>query len=234
MEDVQNEVIVIDEERNAVIGELMRNVYIWMAGGLSLTGLVAWWVSGSTEILNFIFGSKAVFWGLIIAEFIMVVVLSSTIQKMSFLTASICYVLYCAMNGLLLSSIFIVYELSSIGQIFFVSAGMFAALAIIGTVTKKDLSRMGTFLIMGLVGIIIASLVSILLGRPESIWITIIGVLIFAGLTVYDAQRIRLMMLNQETVNEGSMKLALLGALSLYLDFINLFLKLLSLLGKKR
>lgn len=233
MEDVQ-EVIVIDEERKAVIGELMRNVYIWMAGGLSLTGLVAWWVAGSPEMLNFIFGSKAVFWGIIIAEFILVVVLSSTIQSMSFLTASICYVVYCALNGLLLSSIFIAYELGSVGQVFFVSAGMFAALALIGSFTKKDLSRMGTFLIMGLVGIIIASLVSMLLGRPESIWITIIGVLIFAGLTVYDAQRIRMMLMNQDTINEGSMKLALLGALSLYLDFINLFLKLLSLFGKKK
>jgi len=234
MEDVQEKVIVIDEARSEIVGELMRNVYIWMAGGLSLTGLIAWWVAGSPEMINFIFGSKVVFWGLIIAEFALVLILTAMLDSMSFLTSSICYVVYCALNGLLLSSIFLVYEIGSIGQVFFVSAGMFAVLAFIGTVTKKDLSRWGTFLTMALVGIIIASAVSLLMGRPESIWITIIGVLVFAGLTVYDAQKIRLIMLNQETINEGSMKLALLGALALYLDFINLFLKLLSLLGKKK
>ena len=234
MEDVQKKVIVIDEARSEIVGELMRNVYIWMAGGLSLTGLIAWWVAGSPEMINFIFGSKVVFWGLIIAEFALVLILTAMLDSMSFLTSSICYVVYCALNGLLLSSIFLVYEIGSIGQVFFVSAGMFAVLAFIGTVTKKDLSRWGTFLTMALVGIIIASAVSLLMGRPESIWITIIGVLVFAGLTVYDAQKIRLIMLNQETINEGSMKLALLGALALYLDFINLFLKLLSLLGKKK
>lgn len=234
MEDVQEKVIVIDEARSEIVGELMRNVYIWMAGGLSLTGLIAWWVAGSPEMINFIFGNKVVFWGLIIAEFALVLILTAMLDSMSFLTSSICYVVYCALNGLLLSSIFLVYEIGSIGQVFFVSAGMFAVLAFIGTVTKKDLSRWGTFLTMALVGIIIASAVSLLMGRPESIWITIIGVLVFAGLTVYDAQKIRLIMLNQETINEGSMKLALLGALALYLDFINLFLKLLSLLGKKK
>ena len=234
MEATANETIVIDESRKAVVAELMRNVYLWMTGGLAVTGVIAWLVAGSPTLIQFFFGSKVMFWGLMIAELVLVFVLNIRIQKFTFATASFLFLLYCALNGVLLSVIFVIYELESIGEVFFATAGMFAVLATIGTYTKKDLSRLGTFLIMALAGLIIASAVGIVMGRPENIWITIIGVLIFAGLTVYDAQKIRMLMLNEETVNEGNMKLALLGALSLYLDFINLLLKLLSLLGKKR
>lgn len=228
------ETTIIDERRKDVVAELMRNVYLWMTGGLTLTGLVAWIVATSPVIQQIIFGSQVVLWGLIIAEFVFVIVLSAAINKLSFGTASLLYTLYCVLNGATLSSIFLVYELSSIGEIFFITAGSFAALAFVGTVTKKDLSKLGTFLIMALFGLIIASIVGLIMGNPDSVWISGLGVLIFAGLTVYDAQRIRNMMLDQETVNEGNMKLALLGALALYLDFINLLLKLLSLFGKKK
>ena len=231
---LMEENVVIDREREAVVGELMRNVYLWMTGGLAVTGCTAWMVMNSPLLLSIIFGNQIVFWGLIIAEFVFVIVLSAAINKLTFGSASCLYVLYCVLNGAMLSSIFILYELSSIAEIFFVTAGAFALLAIIGTWTKKDLSRLGTFLIIALGGLIIASIVGLILGRPDSIWMSVIGVVIFAGLTVYDAQKIRLMMLNEDTVNEGNMKLALLGALSLYLDFINLFLRLLSLLGKKK
>ena len=234
MDTILESNVVIDKEREAVIGELMRNVYLWMTGGLALTGATAWVVANTPSLLAFIFGSQVVFWGLMIAELALVIILSAAINKLSFNAASVLYVLYSALNGVTLSSIFILYELASVAQIFFITAGSFAALALIGTITKKDLSGLGTFLIFALVGLIIASVVGMILGRPESILISILGVIIFAGLTVYDAQKIRLMMLNQETVNEGNMKLALLGALSLYLDFINLFLRLLSLLGKKK
>ena len=228
------ETTIIDERRKDVVAELMRNVYLWMTGGLALTGLVAWIVATSPVIQQIIFGSQVVLWGLIIAEFVFVIVLSAAINKLSFGTASLLYTLYCVLNGATLSSIFLVYELSSIGEIFFITAGSFAALAFVGTVTKKDLSKLGTFLIMALFGLIIASIVGLIMGNPDSVWISGLGVLIFAGLTVYDAQRIRNMLLDQETVNEGNMKLALLGALALYLDFINLLLKLLSLFGKKK
>lgn len=226
--------IVIDERRQAVVSELMRNVYIWMTGGLALTGVVAWLVANSPELLSVIFGSQVLFWGLLIAEVVFVVILSMAIQKLSFFQAAILFILYCALNGVTLSSIFLVYELSSVAQVFFVTAGAFAVLAFTGTVIKKDLSGLGVFLIIALAGLILASIVGLIMGRPDSIWISALGALIFAGLTVYDAQRIRQLMLDQETVNEGNMKLALLGALSLYLDFINLLLKLLSLLGKKK
>ena len=228
------ETTIIDERRKDVVAELMRNVYLWMTGGLALTGLVAWIVATSPVLQGIIFGSRAVLWGLIIAEFVFVIVLSAAINKLSFTTASLLYTLYCVLNGATLSTIFLVYELSSIAEIFFITAGSFAALAFIGTVTKKDLSKLGTFLIMALFGLIIASIVGLIMGNPDSVWISGLGVLIFAGLTVYDAQRIRTMMLDQETVNEGNMKLALLGALALYLDFINLLLKLLSLFGKRK
>lgn len=233
-ENAATETIVIDESRKAVVGELMRNVYLWMTGGLAVTGCTAWMVMNSQVLLSLIFGNSFIFWGLIIAELVFVLILSAAINKLSFTASSALYVLYCVLNGATLSSIFIVYELGSIAEIFFVTAGAFAVLAFIGTVTKKDLSGLGTFLIIALVGLIAASIVGLILGRPDSIWITALGVLIFAGLTVYDAQKIRLMMLNQDTVNEGNMKLALLGALSLYLDFINLFLRLLSLFGKRK
>ena len=228
------ETTIIDERRKEVVAELMRDVYLWMTGGLALTGLVAWIVATTPMLQQIIFGSQVMLWGLIIAELVFVIVLSMFIQKLSFFAAECLFTLYCALNGVSLSSIFLLYEISSIGQIFFVTAGAFAILAIIGTYTKKDLSRLGTFLIIALGGLIIASIVGLVMGRPESIWMSVIGVLIFAGLTVYDAQKIRLLMLDQETVNEGNMKLALLGALSLYLDFINLLLKLLSLFGKKK
>lgn len=229
-----NEVIVIDESRQAVVAQLMRNVYIWMTGGLAITGMIAWMVANNPEMMNLILSSKAMFWGIFIAELALVIGLSAFIQKMSFLTASICYTVYCALNGLFMSTIFIIYELGSVGQVFFIAAGMFLALALIGSFTKKDLSRMGTFLIMALFGLIIASVIAAFTGNGDSLVLAGIGVLIFAGLTVYDAQKVRNMMLDQETVNEGNMKLALLGALTLYLDFINLFLKLLQLFGKRK
>ena len=228
------ETTIIDERRKEVVAELMRDVYLWMTGGLALTGLVAWIVATTPMLQQIIFGSQVILWGLIIAELVFVIVLSAAINKMSFGTASILYTLYCVLNGATLSTIFLVYELSSLAEIFFITAGSFAALAFVGTVTKKDLSKLGTFLIMALFGLIIASVIGLIMGNPDSVWISALGVLIFAGLTVYDAQRIRMMMLDEETVNEGNMKLALLGALSLYLDFINLLLRLLSLFGKKK
>ena len=226
--------IVIDESRREVIGELMRNVYLWMAGGLGLTGVFAWIVANSEQLLSIIFGSQVVFWGLFIGELALVVILSGIIQKLRFGTAAILFMLYCILNGMTMSTIFLLYELSSVCEIFFVTAGAFAGLAFVGTVIKKDLSGFGTFLLIALIGLIIASVVGSLMGHPDSIWISALGVLIFAGLTVYDAQKIRMLMMNQETVNEGAMKIALLGALSLYLDFINLFLRLLSIFGKRR
>lgn len=235
MENIMyEETTIVDEQQKEVVRELMRDVYVWMTGGLALTGAVAWVVANSPALLQVIFGNQLIFWGLLIAEIALVMVLSMRIEKMRFTSAALMFVLYSALNGLTLSSIFLLYELGSIGEIFFVTAGAFAVLAFVGTVSKRDLSGMGTFLIIALAGLIIASVIGLIFGRPESIWMSVIGVMIFAGLTVYDAQQIRMMMLNQDTVHEGNMKIALMGALSLYLDFINLLLRLLSLFGKRK
>lgn len=235
MENIMyEETTIVDEQQKDVVRELMRDVYVWMTGGLALTGAVAWVVANSPALLQVIFGNQLIFWGLLIAEIALVMVLSMRIEKMRFTSAALMFVLYSALNGLTLSSIFLLYELGSIGEIFFVTAGAFAVLAFVGTVSKRDLSGMGTFLIIALAGLIIASVIGLIFGRPESIWMSVIGVMIFAGLTVYDAQQIRMMMLNQDTVHEGNMKIALMGALSLYLDFINLLLRLLSLFGKRK
>jgi len=234
MDNLTKEKVVFDDRREEVVSELMRNVYLWMTGGLALTGLVAWIVATSPTLLGIVFGSQIIFWGLLITELVFVIVLSAAIEKLSFGAASALYTIYCVINGATMSFIFLLYELSSVAQIFFVTAGAFALLAAIGTFTKKDLSGLGTFLIIALGGLLIASVVGIVLGRPESIWMSVIGVIIFAGLTVYDAQKIRRLLQTQETVNEGNMKIALIGALTLYLDFINLLLRLLSLFGKRK
>ena len=225
---------IIDERQQDVLRELMRNVYLWMTGGLVLTGVIAWIVANSPSMTEFICYQPAVMWGLIIVEFLLVIVLSLAINKLSFGAAAVMFILYSALNGATLSSIFLVYELSSIAEVFFVTAGSFAVLALIGTVTKKDLSALGTFLYFALFGLIFASVLGLIFGRPDTIWMSAIGVIIFAGLTVYDAQKIKLAMQSQESVNESSMKMALMGALELYLDFINLLLRLLSLFGKKK
>lgn len=234
MDNLTTEKVVFDDRREEAVSELMRNVYLWMTGGLALTGLVAWIVATSPTLVSLIFGSQIIFWGLLIAELVFVMILSAAIDKLSFGAASGMYTVYCVLNGATLSSIFLIYQLDSVAQIFFVTAGAFALLAAIGTFTKKDLSGLGTFLIIALGGLLIASVVGIVLGRPESIWMSVIGVIIFAGLTVYDAQKIRRLLQTRETVNEGNMKIALIGALTLYLDFINLLLRLLSLFGKRK
>lgn len=233
MDNLTTEKVVFDDRREEAVSELMRNVYLWMTGGLALTGLVAWIVATSPFLSGLIY-SQIIFWGLLIAELVFVMILSAAIDKLSFGAASALYTIYCVINGATMSFIFLLYELSSVAQIFFVTAGAFALLAAIGTFTKKDLSGLGTFLIIALGGLLIASIVGLVLGRPESIWMSVIGVIIFAGLTVYDAQKIRRLLQTQETVNEGNMKIALIGALTLYLDFINLLLRLLSLFGKRK
>ena len=233
MENITEQNIVIDESRQEVARVLMRNVYLWMTGGLAVTAAVAWYVANTPVLFDLVCNNKVVYWGIIIAEIVFILALSGSIQKMRFITAVLTFLAYCVMNGAFFSLIFVAYDLNLVTQVFAVTAGSFVALAVAGSFTKKDLTGMGTFLYMALFGLIIATIIGLLMGNPRSIWMSAIGVLIFAGLTAYDAQKIRLMMLDEETLNDGNMKLALLGALTLYLDFINLFLQLLSLLGNK-
>ncbi|MBO7660012.1 MAG: Bax inhibitor-1/YccA family protein [Bacteroidaceae bacterium] len=215
---------------------LMRKVYVWMALALVVSGLTAYYVAGSEQMLMAIFGNQITFWVLAIAEFGLVIGLTAALKKLSFPVAAIMVLLFSILNGVTLSAIFVVYTMSSIATTFFVTAGTFAAMAFIGYTTKKDLTKIGGILLMALIGLIIASVVNIFLKNSMmDIVISAIGVLIFVGLTAYDAQKIKEMMLDCGTeVNDFTQKLAVFGALSLYLDFINLFLYLLRFLGKQR
>ena len=214
---------------------LMRKVYVWMTLAMIITGFTAYYVATSQTLLTAIYSNSMVFYGLIIAELALVFVLSSMINKLSLLTATLMFVLYSVINGATLSFIFLAYTASSITSVFFITAATFASMALYGYFTKKDLSSWGRILTMGLIGIVIASLVNIFLHNSGlNLIISYVGVLVFVGLTAYDTQKIKQMMLEAPDAGEHMQKIALLGALSLYLDFINLFLMLLRILGSSR
>ncbi len=214
---------------------LFRNVYLWMTLALVITAVTALVVASSYNLVYTIVSNRILFYGMLIGELALVWYLSARIDKLSFQTATIIFVIYSILNGATLSIIFLIYTTSSIVSTFFVTAGTFGAMALYGTFTKKDLSSWGNILIMALIGLIIASVVNWFLKSETFYWIlTYAGVLIFVGLTAYDAQKIKVMIQQHgNEVNETSQKIALMGALSLYLDFINLFLYLLRILGRR-
>ena len=206
---------------------LMRKVYVWMTLALVITGVTAYGVATSPGLMMAIATNKLLFWGLIIAEFGLVVAISAAINKLSLTTATLLFVLYSVINGATLSFIFAIYTMSSIASVFFITAGTFAVMAVIGYTTKKDLTSMGKILFMALIGIIIATIVNIFLKSTGlQMIVSYLGVLIFVGLTAYDSQKIKQMLLMAPDAGEGAQKIALLGALSLYLDFVNLFIYL--------
>ena len=219
---------------SAAFPALMRKVYVWMSLALVLTGVTAYGVATSPGVLNAIFNNQILFWGLVIAEFALVIGISAAIHKLSLTTATLMFVLYSVINGAVLSSIFLIYTMSSIASVFFITAGTFAVMAFIGYTTKKDLTSMGKILFMALIGIIIATIVNIFLKSSGlEMIVSYLGVLIFVGLTAYDSQKIKNMLLMAPDAGEGAQKLALLGALTLYLDFINLFIYLLRIFGRR-
>lgn len=213
----------------------LLRVYNWMGGGLLATGIVAYFASNSPAISGLIFSNPIIFFGLIIAELAMVGALAGWVMKMRAKTAAMVFFGYALLNGLTLSFIFLTYTQSSITTAFVVTAGTFGAMSLYGATTKKDLTGMGSFLTMGLIGIIIASVVNIFLKSPMIYWVTsYLGILIFVGLTAYDTQKIlRMNILGNEGTEEDT-KEAIRGALTLYLDFINLFLMLLRVMGDRR
>ncbi|QWV95415.1 Bax inhibitor-1/YccA family protein [Geomonas oryzisoli] len=207
---------------------VMRGVYGWMSGGLLLTALVSVITASSPALLQAILGNRILFYALIFGELGLVVAISGAINRISTATASLLFLLYAALNGLTMSTIFVVYTHSSIASTFLVTAGMFGVMSLYGYLTRSDLSSWGSFLFMGLVGVVIASLVNIFLHSSMLNWVlSLCGIIVFTGLTAYDTQRIKQM------GNTGG-KGAILGALTLYLDFINMFLLLLRFLGDRR
>lgn len=213
----------------------MMRVYNWMTAGLGITGFMAFWVSNSETMTSIIFGNAIVPILLIVAQLGLVVYLSGWAHKMSASQATGVFMLYAGLTGLTFASIFMVYTASSITSAFVVTAGTFGAMSLYGYTTKKDLTSWGSFLFMGLIGIVIASVVNIFLNSPAVYWITTYaGVLIFVGLTAYDTQKIKNMNILGNEGTEEDTKEAIIGALTLYLDFINLFLMLLRIMGDRR
>ena len=213
---------------------LMSKVYLWMTLALVVTGMTAYYVASSPAILYAIVTNQIAFWGLFIGELVLVFVLSSRIMSLSFVTASLMFVIYSIMNGVFFSFILLAYTEQSIATTFLITAGTFGAMSLFGFVTKRDLSTMGRILFMLLIGLLIATVVNIFMkAEGLALILNYAGVVIFVGLTAYDTQSIK-QMLQEHGDKEGAEKIALLGSLSLYLDFINLFIYLLRFFGESR
>lgn len=214
----------------------MAQVYGWMTVGLLLTAFIAWYAANSSAFMELLYTNRIFFFGLVIAQLAVVFVLSGLVNRLSAGVMTTLFMLYSVLTGLTLSSIFIIYTASSIASTFVVTGGMFGVMSLWGYTTKRDLSGWGNMLFMALIGIILASLVNFWLKSEALMWaVTYIGVVVFVGLTAYDTQKLKNIG-EQIDVRDSSnlRKYSILGALTLYLDFINLFLMLLRILGNRR
>jgi FtsH-binding integral membrane protein len=211
----------------------MSQVYAWMTAGLLVTGAVAAYTANSPSVLNLIYGNPITIWILFIAQIGMVVGLSAAIGRLAPGTAIALFIAYAALNGLTLSGIFLVYTRASIAQSFFATAATFGVMSLYGYTTKRDLSTIGNILFMALIGFFIGTIINIFWANSALYWIlTYLGIAIFIGLTAWDTQQIKRM--SQQARDETSARrVAILGALKLYLDFINLFLLLLRIFGRR-
>lgn len=213
----------------------IQKVYSWMTIGLLLTAIVAYFVAITPEAINLIFSSRWVFYALLIAELGAVIYLSAMISKMRASTATFVFLGYSVLSGITFSVIFLAFTLSSIGMTFAITAGMFGIMSLYGYVTKTDLTTVGNIAFMGLIGIILASLVNLFFQNSTTDWIiTYVGIIVFVALTAYDTQKIKEYNIIGNEGTEDDHKESIMGALTLYLDFVNLFLKLLNLFGKRR
>ena len=224
---------IVDDSYTVLVRQSVTRAFVWMTLGLAITGLTALFVADS-NLIEVLFSSGS-FWMLVIAELAVVWFLSSRIMKLSMPVATAAFAVYSLLNGVTLSPIFLVYTGESITSTFFITAATFGTMAVFGYTTKRDLSSWGSYLMMALIGLIIASVVNIFLGSSLLMWaISYLGVLLFVGLTAYDTQQLKAMIAASIGDEEQTKKVALLGALNLYLDFINLFIYLLRILGKRR
>ncbi|MBN1958377.1 MAG: Bax inhibitor-1/YccA family protein [Desulfuromonadales bacterium] len=227
--------IYSDSRSLEITNTFFRKVYLWMTAGLGATALAAFFMLSSPAAMQLIFGNRMLFYGLIIAELGLVFAMSAAINRISASTATLMFLGYSLLNGVTFAAIFLVYTNSSIVSAFLVTAGTFAAMSMYGYATKRDLTGFGSFLFMGLIGLIIASVVNIFLHSEMIYWVTsYLGVFIFVGLTAYDTQQIKQIGQNGFASEQDRHKAAILGALRLYLDFINLFLMLLRIIGDRR
>jgi FtsH-binding integral membrane protein len=217
-----------------VVARFFNSVYAWMAAGLAVTAAVAWWVSTQPEIMARIFHGPVLII-LIIAQLGLVWAVAGAINRISATAATVLFMVYSALNGLTLSAILLIYANAVIASAFVITAGTFAAMSLYGFVTRRDLTSMGSLLFMALIGLILASVVNIFI---PATWLTMainyLGVLIFVGLTAYDTQRLKSIALQTQNNPALAARLSISGALKLYLDFLNLFLFILSILGGNR
>ncbi len=234
-----NPLPITQTEIDDALSNVMRRVYGLMTIGLSLTAVMAWFVVGSETIMSLILGSQVVFLGLVFGQLGLVIAVSAGIRRFSPSVSTALFLLYSALNGVVFAPILLAYTGASIGMVFMITAGMFGAMSFIGFTTKTDMSKYRGFLMMGLIGFIIASVVNIFLANPAIYWLlTYVGVGLFLALTIYDTQKIKAMTL--QAVSQGgdvsamTNRIAVMGALSLYLDFVNLFLMLLRIFGRRR
>lgn len=215
---------------------VVNKVYIWMTMALVLTGLTAYYVAGNESLLYSIIGSRAVLLGMLIGEIALVWILSANIMRMSFPVAGIMFGLYSILNGATLSVILLAYTMESVATTFFVTAGTFGAMSLVGAFIKKDLSGMGRFLMMALIGLVLGTIVNIFVASTTFSWVlTYVGIILFCGLTAYDTQKMKdILRASANLGDQNLLKIALMCSLSLYLDFVNLFLYLLRIFGNRR
>lgn len=224
--------IALEKKKSAQMA-VFRQVYIWMSLALFITGITALIVAENNDLTYALLSNPILFWGLLIAEFVLVYVIAGRIDRISLQAATIVFIIYSIINGVTMSLLFLMYTSESIAATFFITAGTFGAMSLYGYMTKRDLSSWGNIFFMALIGIIIASITNIFLGSEIIYWIiTYVGVLIFVGLTAYDTQKTKEAIMRCE-VNETAYKIALIGALNLYLDFINLFIYLLRIINSR-
>jgi hypothetical protein len=211
----------------------LRAVYGWMCAGLAITAATAWFVASSPTLIRTIATNRAAFWILAIAQLGIVLVLSARVEKLAASTASALFVVYSALTGVTMSFVLLVYTGESVASTFLITAAMFGALALYGTVTRRSLAGMGQFMFMGLVGLLLATFVGFFWQNEGlQFMISLVGVIVFTGLTAWDAQRLKEMSLSVD--GSVAAQYAVVGALALYLDFVNLFLFLLRFLGGRR
>lgn len=230
---------VVEAPQSATLStsSLMTKVYLWMTMALAVTGMTAFYVAVCNESLLYtIASSRGLFWGILIAELALVWILSANIMRLSFAVAGLMFVAYSVLNGVTMSYILFAFDKSSVATTFLVTAGTFGAMSVVGFTIKKDLSAFGRLLIMVLFGLIIATVVNMFVASSTLDWaLTYIGVFLFCGLTAYDTQKMKEILRQSEGAGDTNMlKIALLCSLSLYLDFINLFLYLLRIFGDRR
>lgn len=219
----------------SMVSALFKSLYMQMAAALTLTGLTAYFTSQSQAFWATLATNPSLLWILLFAQIGLVIWLSARVMRMSIGMATILFIAYSVLTGITLSSIFLVYDMGTIATTFFVTAGTFLTMSIVGYTTRMDLSRIGNLLLMLLIGVIIATIVNIFVASSTLYWvITYVGVVVFVGLIAWDTQKLRTLFLEYGSADEGGQRLALLGALTLYLDFINLFLHLLRIFGGNR